>query len=79
MIWLEICERYPNEWMLLVETEDEDDGRLKSGRVFDHSHSVLALLDRTGIVAGGTLIHTACRPLCVTPAFASRIGMLIGA
>ena len=62
MNWVEICERYPNEWTLLVEIEDEDDGRLKSGRVFDHDRSVLALLDRAGIVAGGTLIHTAGRP-----------------
>jgi hypothetical protein len=72
MIRVEICERYPNEWTLLVETDDEDDGRLKSGRVFDHDRSVLALLDRTGIVVGGTLIHTAGRPLCVTPTFRHR-------
>ena len=70
--WTEICECHPCEWTLLVETEDEDDGRLKSGRVFDHDRSALALLDRTGLVPGATLIHTAGRPLCVTPAFRPR-------
>jgi hypothetical protein len=69
MIWVEICERYPNEWTLLVETDDEDDGRLKSGRVFDHDRSVLALLDRAGIVAGGTDPHR--RPPAVRDAHVS--------
>jgi len=57
--------------MLLAETED-DDGNLGSARVLDHDPSALALLDRNGIVPGATLIHTAGRPLCVTPAFSSR-------
>ena len=70
--WAEITRRYPCEWMLLAETEDDDEGNLGFGRVLDHDRSALALLDRTGLVPGATLIHTAGRSLCVTPAFSSR-------
>jgi len=70
--WAEITQRYPCEWLLLLETEDDVDGRIGSARVLDHDRSALALLDRRGIVPDATLIHTAGRSLCVTPAFSSR-------
>ena len=70
LTWTAITQRHPCEWVLLLETEDAD-GRIGSARVFDHDRSALALLDRHGIVPDTTLIHTAGRPLCVTPAFSS--------
>ena len=69
--WAEIARRYPCEWLLLLEAEDVD-GSIGSARVLDHDRSALALLDRTGILPGATLINIAGRPLCVTPAFSSR-------
>ncbi len=70
--WAEITQRYPCQWMLLAETEEDDDGNIGSARVLDHDRSALRLLDRTGLVPDVTLIHTAGRPLCVTPAFRPR-------
>jgi hypothetical protein len=70
--WAEIVQRYPCQWMLLAETEDDDDGTIGSARVLDHDRSAITLLDRTGLVRGATLIHTAGRPLCATPAFRPR-------
>ncbi len=72
LTWAEITRRYPCEWMMLAETVDADDGDIDSARVLDHDRSALALLDRTGLVPGATLIHTAGRPLCMTPAFRPR-------
>jgi len=72
LTWAEIVRRYPCQWMMLVETEDDDEGKLAFARVLDHDRSALTLLDRTGLVPGATLIHTAGRPLCVTPAFQPR-------
>ena len=64
------------DWLLLVDIEDEAGhwSRVRTARVIDHDRSVRALLDRNGIVADSTLIHTSGRPLCVTPAF-SRGGI----
>lgn len=72
LTWAEITRRYPCEWMMLAETVDADDGDIDSARVLDRDRSALALLDRTGLVPGATLIHTAGRPLCMTPAFRPR-------
>lgn len=71
LTWAEITQRYPCDWLLLLETEDDVDGRIGSARVLDHDLSALALLDRHGIVPDATLIHSAGRSLCVTPAFSS--------
>jgi hypothetical protein len=68
----EITRRYPNEWMMLAETADAEEGNIGSARVLDHDRSALVLLDRTGLVPAAFLIHTAGRPLCVTPRFSSR-------
>lgn len=72
LTWAEITRSYPCEWMMLAETRDAEDGNIGSARVLDHDRSALALLDRTGLVPGATLIYTAGRPLCVTPAFRPR-------
>ena len=72
LAWAEILRRYSCEWLLLAETEDDHDGNIGSARVLDHDRSALTLLDRTGLIPGATLIHTAGRPLCITPAFSSR-------
>jgi hypothetical protein len=47
---------------------DDKDGNIESARMRDHDRSALALLDRTGLERGATLIHTA-GPLSLTPAF----------
>ncbi len=72
LTWAEIMRRYPCEWMLLAETEDDDSGNIESAHVLDHDRSANTLLDRTGLVPGATLIQTAGRPLYVTPAFRRR-------
>jgi hypothetical protein len=72
LTWAEIVQRYPCEWMMLVETEADDAGNVGFARVLDHDRSALTLLDRTGLIPCATLIHTAGRPLCVTPAFRPR-------
>jgi hypothetical protein len=61
LTWAEIVQRYPCEWMMLVETEADDAGDVAFARVLDHDRSARTLLDRTGPCA--TLIHTAGRPL----------------
>ena len=59
--WVEIARRYPCEWVLLAETEDDDDGSIGSAGVLDHDRSALALLDCTGLVPGATLIDLTLR------------------
>ncbi len=72
LTWAEIMRRYPCQWMLLAGTEDDHGGNIESAHVLDYDRSAITLLDRTGLVPGATLIHTAGRPLCVTPAFRPR-------
>ncbi|HET9991086.1 MAG TPA: hypothetical protein VFQ65_21285 [Kofleriaceae bacterium] len=72
LTWAEITQRYPCDWLLLLETEVDVDGRIGYACVLDHDRSVIALLDRHDDVPDTTLIHTAGRTLCVTPAFSSR-------
>jgi len=76
LTWVEICARHAGDWLLLAEIEDDDShwSRVRTARVLDHGRSVRALLDRNGIVADSTLIHTSGRPLSVTPAFSSSRG-----
>ena len=49
LTWAEIIRRYPCKWMLVAETEDDEDGNIGWARVLDHGRSALALLDRTGL------------------------------
>jgi hypothetical protein len=50
LTWSEIMRRHPCEWILLAETEDDDDGNMGSGRVttlsasgagFDYAHTLM--------------------------------------
>lgn len=68
-MWAEMVQRYPCQWMMLAETEDDDDGNLAFAHVLDHDQSAIKLLDRTGLVPGATLIHTAGRHTSVSASF----------
>ena len=37
--WAEICDRYPNEWVCLVDVEYQTDGPIRSGRVVGHAYA----------------------------------------
>jgi hypothetical protein len=47
--------RYPRDWLLLLETEVDVDGRIGSARVLDHGRSALALLDSHSIAPDAPL------------------------
>jgi len=40
LAWAEICRRYPNEWVCLVEVQHEPDGRIKSAQLIGHHRSL---------------------------------------
>jgi hypothetical protein len=63
--WPEICQQYPNEWVLLLDVEDEPNGMLRAARLFAHDSSVHQLLDDVGWPhpANATLVHTWNRPV----------------
>ena len=63
--WAEICQQYPNEWVLLLDVEDEPNGMLRTGRLFAHDPSVNHLLDNVGWPhpTNATIVHTWNRPL----------------
>ncbi len=44
--WAEICDRYPNEWVCLVEVEHQTDGPIRSARVVGHHQSLRAALQQ---------------------------------
>lgn len=48
LTWDQICERYPDEWVVLVETEwvNETDFEFGTARVIDHDKSRKALSPR---------------------------------
>lgn len=60
--WIEICQRYPDEWVLLAEIVEED-RIIRSARVLDHDESMIDIMDRNEALPGTTLIQTAGRPL----------------
>ena len=62
LAWIEICQRYRDEWVLLADVE-EDDGAIGFARVLDHDESMNVIMDRNQAAAGTTLIQTAGRPL----------------
>lgn len=41
LTWPEIVHRYPCQWMMLAEPEDDDHGNLAYARVLDHDRSAL--------------------------------------
>jgi hypothetical protein len=44
--WVEICDRYPNEWVCLVDVEHQTDGLIRSARVVGHHRSLKAALQQ---------------------------------
>lgn len=45
----EICERYPNEWVCLVEVEHETDGMIKSAQVVGHGATPTKALEQVNV------------------------------
>jgi len=59
MSWPDICQQYPNEWVLLIDVEHEPNGNFRSGRLFAHDPSAGQLLgDPHELPARATLVHT---------------------
>jgi hypothetical protein len=63
--WTEICRLYPDEWVMLVDVEDEPSGMLRAGRLLAHDSSIHQLLDNIGWPhpPNATLVHTWDRPV----------------
>ena len=74
--WAEICQQYPNEWVMLLDVEDEASGVLRAGRLFAHDSSFNELLDNVGWPhpPNATLVHTWGRPVNM-PYASSRLSM----
>ena len=63
LTWVEICERYPDEWVLLADIEKDDVRTIMFARVLDHDESMIDIMDRNEPLPGTTLIQTAGRSL----------------
>ena len=63
MTWVEICERYADEWVLLADVEYDDVRTVRFAGVLDHDESMIDIMDRNEALPGTTLIQTADRPL----------------
>lgn len=63
MTWVEICERYADEWVLLADLEYDDVRTVRLAGVLDHDESMIDIMDRNESLPGTTLIQTAGRPL----------------
>lgn len=61
--WAEICKRYPDEWVLLTDIEEDHVRAIISAHVLDHDESMIDIMDRNEPLPGTTLIQTAGRPL----------------
>jgi hypothetical protein len=67
--WAEICERFPDQWVCLLDVEAAADGAIQLARVVSHDASITRALD--GIASPNqnmTVVHTTGRPLW-TPRF----------
>ena len=61
--WAEICARYPNEWVCLVDML-EAAGSIRFARVIGHDRSIKLALDQIGTSnPDATVVHTWGRPL----------------
>ncbi len=61
LTWVEICERYPDEWVLLADIEKEDVRTIMFARGLDHDESMIDIMDRNEPLPGTALIQTAGR------------------
>ncbi len=62
LTWVEICERYPDECVLLAVTDKDDVRTIMFARALDHEESI-DIMDQNEPLPGTTLIQTAGRPL----------------
>ena len=62
--WGEICKRYPNAWVCLLDVDHEPDGSIRAARVICQDRSILQVLDQLGTSnPDATIVHTWGRPL----------------
>lgn len=47
LTWAEICARHPNEWVVLVDVDDESEPDPRSGVVLDHGKGKWEALERS--------------------------------
>ena len=62
--WAEICSRYPDQYVWLVDVDNGPDGAIRSGRVADHDRSMKQLLARIDVPQpSSVVIQTSARAL----------------
>lgn len=62
--WAEICKRHPDEWVCLVEIQQEIDRPIAFARVVAHGQAIAQALDQLGTSnPDATIMHTRGRPL----------------
>jgi hypothetical protein len=62
--WAEIRERYPHEWVCLLDVESAPDGSIYAARVIAHDDSMRRVLTQLGALQlEATLVHTSGRSL----------------
>jgi len=67
--WDEICARYDDQWVALLDMAYQPDGSIHSARLVGSSGSMHDLLDQLGLsTPDATVMHTRGRPLR-TPRF----------
>ena len=58
MSWAEICRRYPDEWVCLLDTEDQPHGYVCVARVIAHAASIGQALAKIGAHPDAIVTHT---------------------
>jgi hypothetical protein len=61
--WAQICDRYPNEWVFLLDIEKTADGSIGAGYVIGHDRSMKQLLSQIPSQPNTVIVHTSGRPL----------------
>lgn len=62
--WFEICRRYPNQWVCLLDIDRDSDGSIHSARVVSYDPSMDRALDQIEFPdPDTTVVHTAGRPM----------------
>jgi hypothetical protein len=62
--WVQICARYPGEWVELLVVDHEPNGSIRSARVLGHDRSMKQLLAQLDMSEpGAVIVHTRGRPL----------------
>jgi len=65
LAWTEICRRFPDEWVCLVEIQHEPDGSIQSAQLVSHHRSVKVALQLCSWSADPMVVcaHTGGRKL----------------